>query len=207
MAYGPIAAGHTLSNLRRGQHYRNLTSARDKICSINSRIGEIESSLETASGTEIDKVREDLNDVKSAFKSVVVSIDDRVNQLEERAIAYDNIYADWEKKCSKKEVLATSETYSNSGFAYMLVVENKWRTKTTFELTADRVRWNEADGRMILTVKCKYTSVDEETGVHTIFSGEEYKEKGEKKVETSTRDYWVGQSGELTEVTYISQGK
>ena len=207
MSCGPINAGHTLSNLRNGKHYRNLTAASKKIGAIKNKIEEVKTSLSTASGTEIDKVLKDLNDVKAAFRSVEESITARIDELETRAVEYDEIYDALAKKCANKTVLTNKEEYVNESYAYMALLDNKSRTKRTTKVTADSVKWDQYDGTIIFTVKYTCTDVQEETGVHFALSEDNYKEVGDKKVSSYTTDYRVGQYGDLTAITYITSGK
>ena len=77
---GPIVGGHTYQVASNTTHYKNLVNARSKCMTIATKVQDIIDSLFSASGTEIDKVRVDLANVKNAFNSIKNSINERLEE-------------------------------------------------------------------------------------------------------------------------------
>ena len=149
---GPIVGGHTYNVASDTKHYKNLIKARTKCSTIASKVQLIIDSLSSASGNEIDKVRVDLANVKSAFTSVVSSINERLLEIETRALEYDKLYDSFSDKCNRKERITGISYTSNGESTSALFFTSKTDMKHTVDYYYDDVYWQE-DGFFNVKIK------------------------------------------------------
>ncbi len=113
--------GHTLNNLHESSLYKSLDNAKEQVNSIINKIKAVEDSLSRASGIEIDKMTEDLYNVKAEFNKIKNAVDGYSTILNDRAKLYDSYYDHYKSLCDSKHVISKQDL-GRSNMRYTIVV-------------------------------------------------------------------------------------
>ena len=197
---GPIVGGHTYQVASNTTHYKNLINARSKCMTIATKVQDIIDSLSSASGTEIDKVRVDLANVKNAFNSIKNSINERLEEIETRALNYDSLYDSFKDKCNRHEKITTSSYTSDSSGSSVLFFVTKSDKKHTINYYYDDLYWQE-DGYFALKVKI-VEKIEERTSKNALDST--MVDNGEQDTKTTYRFYKVPYDGKINMNNYLT---
>ena len=120
----PTDYGHTVQGILNSTYFKKLNSTYDKLFKICQKIKGIQNSLIDASGSDINKVNEDLDSVYKAFSNLQNKIDSRGSAMLDNAIMYDRLYEE------KRSLIGTTINHKvvilDSGSTYALLMYRYW---------------------------------------------------------------------------------
>ena len=183
--------GPTYKRLINSTHYINLGLAEQKLGIIISNLQKVRTSLAFASGTEIEKVKKDLKNVKDSFTSIKESVIKRKEKMESLAKQYDKVYEKIQIGCSTKSLYDDYESESrNKSGSYIIIFKNEARVNGLIERYYESVSIDSNTGFIYLTLRVKVYQVNEETGF-TFFWDDDFREVSRKEISNTTQKFKV----------------
>jgi len=153
----PTDSGHTVQGILNSSYFKNLSKTYDKLFNICQKIKGIQNSLIDASGSDINKVNDDLEKVYKAFSDLQDKIDSRGSIMLDNAIRYDNVYE------AKRSLIGTTinhtETIIKKGSVYVALMYRYWDTIREQTDFVEGIEYG-TDGYIYLKVKRTVRTVD-----------------------------------------------
>lgn len=163
----PTDYGHTVQGILNSTYFKNLNITYDKLTQICLKINAIKNSLSDASGSDINKVNDDLNNVYNAFHKLQTKIDERGSAMLDSAIKYDNVYEDKRNQIGTK--IYNKKTTIDHGSAYLFPMYRYWDKICETDDTIEDVEYD-TDGYIYLKVKRSERTVERQNKSLWVFA-------------------------------------